>query len=86
MVRLVVTGRFRCRCNNEITVVKAAKLAHHRRKSGLAERIEALREWRFAQPPDDGGPDSPAQDGVSTPPHWVAIQNVSATVDEEYSF
>lgn len=53
-----------CRCHNEITMVKAAKLAHHRRKAHLAERIEALREWRFAQPPDEGGPDSPTQDEV----------------------
>lgn len=53
-----------CRCHNEITMVKAAKLAHHRRKAHLAERIEALREWRFAQPPDEGGPDSPTHDAV----------------------
>eukprot|EP00892_Ulva_mutabilis_P009029 jgi/Ulvmu1/6499/UM003_0132.1 len=57
-------------CNNEITMAKASKLAHHRRKNALAERVEALREWRFAEPPAEPGLGSPTDDFVrpASPP------------------
>jgi len=58
--------------------VKAAKLAHHRRKSALAERIEAFREWRFAEPPGDGAPDSPTQDAVRRRGHTAGASDLPA--------
>jgi hypothetical protein len=41
-----------CRCNLELTMTNAAKLARHRRKGQLAERIEELRDWRFQEAPE----------------------------------
>ena len=38
-----------CRCNLELTMTHAAKLARHHRKGQLAERVEELRDWRFQE-------------------------------------
>lgn len=74
--RYAAEGQGRCRCHNEITMVKAAKLAHHRRKNVVAERIEALREWRFAQPSDEDAPGSPSQNPVRRSGSTIACNEV----------
>ena len=45
-----------CRCEMERTLTMAIKLANHKRKSMLAERVQAIMEWRFpAQEADAHG-------------------------------
>ena len=59
-----------CSCELERTLAMAVKLANHKRRSMLAERIQAVMEWRFpAEAVDeDDADDPPSQHRPVRPP------------------
>ena len=55
-----------CRCEVEKTLTMAIRLANHKRKANLAERIQALLEWRFPAVDTDPEVDVLASPAVCT--------------------
>lgn len=53
----VEQGRHACRCEREKTLASAIKLANHKRKAILAERIQAVMEWRAGAAPHSSDSD-----------------------------